>query len=330
MLVYDKERYSNSISIIRVFSTICILLCHLVQEVNNPVLALSGQFFNVGVSIFFFMSGFLFGEKKISDSKEWLKRRFIKIGIPYYLFLIFIFCISLPKLKLSIVLMYLFNIQGILNKSILGLGHLWFLSYLMICYVITPYLYKNKDRICSIKVVSVLVIIQLIVGFFFGTTGGFVLYFLVYILGYFWKYIFNDWITISRRTIIWLVITFVCIVLRIIGRFFLDDTSIYLGIVVPYSQAFLAISLFMLIYGVTYNSLFSKNVNSNRLFQFFHLLSYEIYLVHYMFCVGPLRIMSFTGSYILNIGLFFVLTIIFAYFLYYISQKVVRFISRRW
>ena len=66
------ENYSFSLMVVRVVATLLILACHFVQESNNSLLILSAQFLNVGVSIFFFLSGFLYGNKDIKDSKSWL------------------------------------------------------------------------------------------------------------------------------------------------------------------------------------------------------------------------------------------------------------------
>lgn len=40
---------------------VSILLCHYVQESTNAYIQMSAQLFNIGVNIFFIISGFCFG-----------------------------------------------------------------------------------------------------------------------------------------------------------------------------------------------------------------------------------------------------------------------------
>lgn len=55
IMEYVREKYSFSISCIRVIATLLIILCHIVQEYDNTMLVMIGQIFNVGVIIFFFI-----------------------------------------------------------------------------------------------------------------------------------------------------------------------------------------------------------------------------------------------------------------------------------
>ena len=48
---------------IRSFGVVAILLCHFVEQNSNPYLQMSAQLFNIGVEIFFILSGFLFGTR---------------------------------------------------------------------------------------------------------------------------------------------------------------------------------------------------------------------------------------------------------------------------
>ena len=50
----------------RVLGVILILLCHFVQQSTNTYLNLTAQFFNIGVNMFFILSGFLFGIRGLS------------------------------------------------------------------------------------------------------------------------------------------------------------------------------------------------------------------------------------------------------------------------
>ena len=77
-----RRDYDYSISFVRVCAMFFIMICHVGSRFNLEVV---GQFFNVGVPIFFLISGFLYGGKEITDAKQWLSKRLIRIYIPLLL-----------------------------------------------------------------------------------------------------------------------------------------------------------------------------------------------------------------------------------------------------
>lgn len=101
-----------------------------------------------GVWIFFFLSGYLlqkgFNNKKYEGKGlkfyiKWVFKRFLKIGIPYYLYLFFFLIMSgngsLPSWNIILKLIFfVYNGTGAID----GLDHLWFISILMQLYVLTP------------------------------------------------------------------------------------------------------------------------------------------------------------------------------------------------
>ena len=102
-----------SIQLVRIIATVLILLCHLVQEFGNTTIAMTGQFFNVGVQIFLFLSGYLYGKKNINDSKKWIMSRLKKVIIPVYIFMIILFIIhfAMGSMNWKSLLVYLLNLQ---------------------------------------------------------------------------------------------------------------------------------------------------------------------------------------------------------------------------
>ena len=57
----QKREFDYSIALVRIVSCIMIFLCHYVQILGNPIIAQTAQFFNVGVFVFFMISGYLLG-----------------------------------------------------------------------------------------------------------------------------------------------------------------------------------------------------------------------------------------------------------------------------
>lgn len=74
------------ISFVRMIAMCMILLCHVFQEYGNEL----AWWFNVGVQIFLVISGFLYGGKRFEQPLPILKKQFVKITLPYYVFLLFV------------------------------------------------------------------------------------------------------------------------------------------------------------------------------------------------------------------------------------------------
>jgi peptidoglycan/LPS O-acetylase OafA/YrhL len=154
-----------AISVIRFIAMNMIVICHIQQYYGHWM----AWWFNTGVQIFFCMSGFLYGNKNIENNMIFVLRNFTKILLDYYLYLLpvmliyLIFasqCLSLTKI--------IGSIFG--STSIDGLGHLWYIPYVLFCYLITPLLsriakiLKNTSTIVFIlTIVSLLAANQIII-----------------------------------------------------------------------------------------------------------------------------------------------------------------------
>ena len=71
----ENKKIDVSISIIRLISLILIISCHILQGLKLD----SAYWVNVGVQMFFFLSGYLYGQKDITNIKEFYKKRFKRI-----------------------------------------------------------------------------------------------------------------------------------------------------------------------------------------------------------------------------------------------------------
>ena len=120
---------------IRLLAMMLIISCHICQYLDNEW----AWWLNIGVQIFFILSGYLYGGKEIKDPIKWIGQQFKKILIRYYIFLFI--AIGLYIIFVSNVL----SIESIVSSFfcvgvIKGIGHLWFVGYILFCYLITPYL----------------------------------------------------------------------------------------------------------------------------------------------------------------------------------------------
>lgn len=131
-----KKKYDYSISFIRVTAMLFIILCHLSSHYGITVTA---QFFNVGVPMFFMISGYLYGDKEIGNSVEWLYKRYIRLVVPAFMWLILRSSINCHIPKQQETLMIFLNIHG-LDFVFTKINDLspgpWFLTSIMCCYIL--------------------------------------------------------------------------------------------------------------------------------------------------------------------------------------------------
>ena len=83
LLTSTEGGKNSTISMIRLLAMLSIIACHFCQYYNSEW----AWWLNVGVQVFFIISGYLYGSKSIDEPILWLKKRFVKILTPYYIFL---------------------------------------------------------------------------------------------------------------------------------------------------------------------------------------------------------------------------------------------------
>lgn len=150
------NRESEMIRILRVLSMFSIVVCHIMQ----PIGALEGDIFNVGVEVFFLISGFLYGHKVIADSMRFYSLRVKKIYIPFLVFFVSVlpFYYIIGDFTWFKTLKYLLCLQGI-GSIYSGLGHLWFITFILFCYLITPLL--QRFRKYSPVIIGTMIVVYL-------------------------------------------------------------------------------------------------------------------------------------------------------------------------
>lgn len=319
----------NAISLIRMISFIFIIACHILQGLGNEL----AFWFNVGVQIFFVVSGFLFAQKEIKNAKEWYIKRIKRIMVPYLLFLVIFVLFKIlishdyvnPKALVSAVL----GLQGF-TSSINGLSHTWFISYILICYLITPLLQKLdikqlKPLKFYINIFLIILAIQIL--YTFGIINIFPPYICCYILGYFLskRYINNNTISkkeITNAFIMLIAITFILLPIRIMVQYgygslsFLEPLK---DLITGWHHTLLGLSIFAIFYII-----FSKlNLSKiEKIVKFSDKYSYYIYLTHHIFILGSYSLLKLTNILSLNIIIIIACTVVSALLLYYIDNIV--------
>ena len=128
---------------IRGTAMMTIILCHFFQ-IRHQYAAFS--WLNIGVQVFFVLSAKLLSKKDITTGAQALtfyKTRLLRIFLPVWLYLL---CL-VPVLflvgrgpTLSAMLLYTAGLAGFAPSGILGLGHFWYITALLLCYLVTPLL----------------------------------------------------------------------------------------------------------------------------------------------------------------------------------------------
>lgn len=275
----------------RVMSVLMIISCHILQFYNCALAWL----INVGVEIFLIISGMLYEQKDIQYPFSWIKRQWKKILIPYWLYAV-----------IAILLYYLFcreytTLQGCLGLLLTasrfpGLGHLWYINYILFLYLITPLLQSIYDEYFSIcnenKLFSCIIggtgILWLLN--YYGLHNYEVSRIMCYIIAYvFSRHYLHDKEVDNKYsfTKIINILLIMAIPLSIMRGYIqikhLESQIPFWNMIIPYIHSLMGFGLF----GLFYNIGKKCNICNNIIGNFINQCSYEIYLVHHIFILGP-------------------------------------------
>ncbi len=322
----NQVQNDYSISLIRLIATSFIVICHIMQYLDIEL----AWWFNVGVQIFLCMSGFLYGKKnKTENILTFYKKNALKILTDYYVvviavILLFIICHP-DKIGIGV-------IPGVLltSSTLEGGEHLWYISYCLFCYLITPFLslyfnvHSDKHIVKRFLIVSIfsILLIESFVGYFEST------WIFCYILGFFLGKI-STFDKGNLHTNVSLIICFIAIIMNSIK--ILQDYVLPLeldGITFFLYQKFrnfshvaLGSSLFV-VFKFIFSKIF-KNGYPNVIKKaccYSDKYSYDIYLVHQFLILGPFSLMRLTDTLWLNIIIITALMIVFAVIVNVISK----------
>ena len=310
---------------LRAIGVIFILLCHYVGVNRNAYVQMSGQFFNIGNDIFFIVSGFCFGIKKnLGHIGEWYLKRLQRIIIPYEI-MVFAYLTANVLLGMTIdIKQWGIQIVGMQGwNGVYGIGHTWFVTSIILCYLMTPVLVALLDDKNNIKlVVLILMILPLFITYcleniFVEATLIIPIcwYALAFIVGRYYNYI------VIRQKSVFLYLSLITVSLggRLVARKYIDGTTLYDVIICGYTHAIIAFCFFAL------SLRFLNDRKANRIVKAIDELSYEIYLWHYMFTVGPLTLFGSTPWWITDCILVTMVTIIVAL----LMKKLATFINQK-
>jgi len=295
------------ISIIRILAMLSIVACHIFQAQNMGI----AFWLNVGVQVFLFMSGFLYGRKKIDDTWEWIKRQFSKILLPYYIYFIIIliiyivFASSNLNIKNVVSLLLCFQLSSIPT----GLNHFWFIPVILICYSITPFLQKilkEKDFFSINKVIFLFGIMFYIEALdFFTSIDDRIRNIICYIMGYLIAHLSLK--NKKEMKNLSICIVFFAIIINFIKIFLIPTEydgiliSKVIEIILMNSHILLGTAIFIILYKVL--DTIEKYIKPAivKIINIVDKHCFYIYITHHVFILGPLAIINLTNNLSLNI-----------------------------
>ncbi len=289
------ESQSDLISLLRVLSVFLIVSCHVMQGLSNQW----AWVLNTGVQFFFCISAFLFGKKNVDSAIPWLKRRIGRIIVPYYVYLLivslFILIFSKEMFSWTTEISYALVLQGIW-RGYDCLNHLWFLTWILFCYFITPLLQKISDRSPILTCVFSFSLLALSVISVRST------YLFLYCIMY----------LISRNGLekkLWLLI--ICVIASVVTIIFFSWNQIKdMGSL--YSIVFhlvIGITLFLLILNIRARVIVEK-IRNSKVIEAVDKYSYEIYLTHHIVIVGPFSLLYSNNNLMISLLIIIVFILI--------------------
>ena len=310
-----------SISFIRCISMLFIILCHLFQYYENEI----AWWLNVGVQLFLFISGWLYANKKIDDYKKFYEKEFKKILIPYYIYLLVISLIYYFFIPDNINLKS-FILSLLLIDTLNGLSHLWFIRYIILCYLLIPLInniFKEKKMSVNslIKLLTVFLVFELIglvTKNFFNWT-----WINCFVLGFFVNRYKCDIERFTKLKMMFLTTSIFLISVKIIIKYCIGIklNGIFLMIFNKYSNIchlLLCVLLFFLLKKIY--SLLKHSTLRERILDLSDKYSYYIYITYHIFILGSLSLFKLIDRPIICIPLIVMLTLVSSVVLYLLTN----------
>lgn len=143
---------SDSLNILRAVSIVGIIIGHGCLQMNyEPIGRFCGYLF---VQIFFLLSAYLLGIKygNTNIGMAFLQKRWKRLSAVYYPFLIIIIATLLvlgENVTFMNVMTHFTYTNYFLQDTLLGVpfGHLWYLSMMMLCYVVLLFIRSGMERL---------------------------------------------------------------------------------------------------------------------------------------------------------------------------------------
>lgn len=285
----------SRLNFIRAIAVVMIVLCHFFQIIG----VLQAAFWlNTGVQVFFALSAYLMSKKSfaaISDVLQFYKKRVLRVMLPMWIYtacLVVVLLVLRIQVEPVAILLYAVGGAGFAPSGVLGLGHFWYITVILICYLLVPLLdsisKKKHPWLLSISLSVICLAVMTLAGkSMYGVNIA--LFIFAYLL--FRKHAEEQ--LASGKIAALLIVTVLFNALRILldGYAFSEAVApLYDGIFVTASKCLLGLSLFLLLMKVL------NNDGNGKVAQYLSKRSYEIYLVHQFILLAADEYIPFPGK----------------------------------
>lgn len=321
----------NNISIYRIIATICVLQFHIFYILYARAIPYE-MLLSKGVQGLTALSGFLYSQKLITDKKKFYFGNLIKLMIPALIVVAFIasWDVIYMAINNSWDWMIFATHRAYGGRIITQVDNYYYLAYIIICYLITPVLQRN-DKWSIVAVVSVIAI-EVAVGFFFGPAMIAVTYVIGYYVGKKW---FKTFTNPEERFSFKALGLWALILLASIGAYILIQTYSFGDAYFLKHLHDIVNNIIVTTFGVAtlfFMLMVLKPLNKFKglpLFKYTDKLALIIYLMNQAFMCGAMNITRWVEPMWLVTILIYAFTIISSILLLFISELVLKSISKR-
>lgn len=290
-----------------------IVACHLCQLYGLP----AAWVLNIGVQVFLMISGWLYGLRPdFSDIRNWYAKRLIRICIPYWIILTLTLILNaLFASRYISIREAILCISCIKSGLVPNAAHLWYVSVMLLCYLLTPalsYLWRRKPWSIAPCCIALLCFgnqlvsegiwcVDYIIGFILGrlvregVDERYVLSFTVFVAG-------------SGSLVLWIISL---------------QTGVSVGTSLHLLGGPLLFSLFRLLLG---SERYKPSNSLRSILRLNDSYSYEIYLVHQLLIIGDFSLaLIFPSKPFLVIVLTIIWSLLAGITLHKIASPIQRF-----
>ena len=305
-----KKRFNN-LSIYRIVITLLVLQYHVFYILYARAIPFE-TLLSKGVQGLTCLSGLLYSTKLITNYKKFCFALMVLWNLVYML-------ITRNWDYLSLFTGHRAYNNGFLIQP----GNYYYIAYIFACYLVTPILQKKNKW--SVIVASLMIAIELVVGFFLGSAIIMTSYLVGYFLG---KFIFKQLTDIEEKFnykhfAIYLSTTMVSAGLYILlvfypigGNYFLTRTNSLICNILM--STFGVASFFLIVHALRW----TNKYDTPKLFLFTDKISLNIYLFNQAFMVGAMNVAVWVDPMWAKYILVYVFTIAFGIISYYLNKLI--------
>lgn len=341
MMELNRKWYSE-IVLLHCLGMLMILITHISYENGYNII---GEVLASGVPLFLCVSGFLVGVKPNLHNMSWLAKKAKRVLVPYYILLgvvlIAYLIVSTEKFQWKQWLILFADMQGLTNFVFYnditgfysplsqGLGHFWFVTVIMLCYLIVPVF----ENICKFQfwkryqltiIIFVFFILQPILIFYNVRISSFVCFFIGYMCG-------KNRIGISgKRFFVVTLLSILLILCRLLSRRFIDETIIYNLFIASISNIAIGLWIVALIFYLrTLKPRYIDTIATWKIVVWMESIIYEVYLIHHIIIKGSWSFYHWGLPTWITTILVLMVTIILSLLLKFVSKLVssIKFIN---